>query len=129
MILLPPRLVRVLTSRAERAAPDEACAALLGCWDGRLARVQQLAPLRNTSPHPKRSFLVDPLELLALGEPLGVWHSHPRSPALPSAADRAAATLWPDLLWLISGSDGLRAWQLGLGHRPRALAVVHSAPS
>jgi proteasome lid subunit RPN8/RPN11 len=46
---------------------------------------------------------------------VGAWHSHPGTPATPSARDRAEA--WPDWCYLIVSTDAerareLRAWRL-----------------
>ncbi len=100
---------------AHAAAPREACGLLLGEGE----RVLALAPSRNLAAAAD-AFEIDTalhlrLQRLARARPgrdlLGVWHSHPTGPAVPSARDLAGA--WePRLAWLISAAEGTRGWRL-----------------
>lgn len=104
---------------ATAAAPREACGLLLGTR----GRITALAPSRNLAASAD-AFEIDTALHLRLQRTtrsvVGVWHSHPRGPAVPSARDQAGA--WDAaLLWLITGSDGTRAWRLaahGFGELP-----------
>jgi len=86
--------VRLLST----AHPREACALLLGARSTRGHEVERLAEVRNISDG-EGAFELDPLtwrsiELEARAEGLevvGVWHSHPRTPAAPSPRDRNRA--------------------------------------
>ncbi len=82
------------------AAPDEACALLIGCKQGALWRLERLWPCCNTwvnAAERCHRFAIDPREQLlaqkwarSLGlELLGAAHSHPSSPPVPSATDLA----------------------------------------
>lgn len=111
-ILLPRALAEAMRQLAEAARPAEACGLLVG--QGR--RVTGLAPSRNLSDAAD-AFELDAAMHLSLQRRLrdtgrtviGVWHSHPLSPARPSARDAAGA--WDaSLVWLITGTDGTRAW-------------------
>lgn len=74
---------------------------------GDAAAIAEALPTQNISENPSR-FLIDPkghMDALrrarALGlEVIGFYHSHPHSPAHPSARDLAEAT-YPDLLMMI----------------------------
>ncbi len=63
---------------------------------------------RNVADTPETRYLIDPKELYAAvrassdfdRELVAVYHSHPRSPALPSPTDRAEVR-WPDALYLL----------------------------
>lgn len=100
---------------ADAAAPREACGLLLGQG----ARVLALAPTRNLAAA-EDAFEIDTalhLRLQRLArtrrgrDVLGVWHSHPRGPAVPSARDLEGA--WDaSLLWLITAVEGTRGWRM-----------------
>lgn len=114
---LPPDLLAAMQRLAEAAAPREACGLLLG--DG--GRVVGLAPTANLA-EAADAFEIDAEAHLRLQRRLrdgalrivGVWHSHPRSAAVPSARDLAGA--WDEsLLWAITGTDGTRLWCIEAG--------------
>ncbi len=70
--------------------PDEACGLLFG----RDSRVEHVRPILNTEPSPV-SYSFDPSEQLRVMremesegfELLGIYHSHPDSPPIPSLTD------------------------------------------
>lgn len=115
MLEIPADLLAAMRRLAQAAAPREACGLLLGGGE----RVLALAPSRNLAAA-KDAFEIDTalhlrLQRLARARPgrnvLGVWHSHPRGPAVPSARDLAGA--WdPGLAWLITAAEGTRGWRL-----------------
>ncbi len=108
---------------ARRAKPREACGLLVGA--GR--RVAFAMPIRNIARGRTR-FRLDPAEHIALRRVLravspavgilGVYHSHPRGAAWPSATDVAEA-LYPDWVHLIVGLAGrtsvVRAFRIRRG--------------
>ncbi len=80
--------------------PEEACGFLLGHEHGDLRTITETWPATNVSAeNRKRRFIVDPIDYLhaekkAAAEGLsllGVYHSHPDHPAIPSEHDLAAA--------------------------------------
>jgi proteasome lid subunit RPN8/RPN11 len=80
--------------------PEEACGFLLGSEDEELRRIVEAWPATNVSTeNRKRRFVVEPLDYLkaerkAASEGLsllGIYHSHPDHPAVPSEHDLAAA--------------------------------------
>ena len=117
----------MLRSWFRAAAPEEACALLLGRRVGSLWRLERLWPCRNAWAEPSersQRFAIDPREQLlaqkwarGLGlELLGSAHSHPASAPLPSTTD-LALTASPALM-LIWGplqpaaAAGPRCWWL-----------------
>jgi proteasome lid subunit RPN8/RPN11 len=138
MITLSPELRDVLFAHARREAPVEACGYLGGRREanGDLV-ISRYLPLTNADGVPEHfSFL--PAEQFAAVKKLraeglaavAIWHSHPVSPARPSAEDiRLAfdpsvawliATLLPDGGAAFNGQAGgnlphLRAWWISQG--------------
>ena len=125
--------------------PEEGCALLIGSqgegtslrlehvWPGcnRWGRQQDLQPW-GTGENPGRvsNFLLDPSEQLAAQRwsrlrgcaVIGMAHSHPHSPPVPSAADRCRGV--PHYLMLIlSAQQGLRAWWLEEDRQVRPVPI------
>lgn len=86
-------------------------------------RIIAAQPMKNaTEKNPKTTFLLDPYELIEVesavhnmgNEVVGVYHSHPDHPAVPSPTDRMAATShW--LMVIVQVTEDkiqTRAWQL-----------------
>lgn len=108
-----PRLSRL---RLPRALSDELCAEatatpereVCGLLGGRGELATTRYSLPNVDPDPATGFFIDPrAQLHAMrrmreaGETLlGIYHSHPRGPAEPSARDRALAG-YPGVAYLI----------------------------
>lgn len=104
---------------AQAAYPEEACGLLLG----RIATVEQAWSLRNVAADRRQHYAFDPIDYMqaerradAAGlQVLGVWHSHPDAPPVPSALDKAEA--WPGWSYVIigtsaQGTTGMRSWRL-----------------
>ena len=93
-----------IVAHARGAVPHECCGLLLG-RDGTIVETLRA---RNIADDPATRFLVDPKDHLdgrraarSRGlEIVGFYHSHPRSPAEPSARDRAEFS-YPDHLYAI----------------------------
>ena len=112
-----PAVEAALIAHAAAAAPEECCGLLLGDGD----TIRDSAPARNIADEPVRRYLIDPVDHLAAIrdarrrslEVIGAYHSHPRSPAVPSATDAEAA--FGGFLFLIVGlaaeAPDLRAWR------------------
>lgn len=103
-ICLPAVLYRRLIDEACATPELEICGLLAGSGDACTA----LYPVKNISPAPQRTFYMDPQSQIAAmaamrrgGETmLGIYHSHPTSPAAPSARDVAEAA-YPGVAYLI----------------------------
>jgi proteasome lid subunit RPN8/RPN11 len=125
-LTLPRRLAAELLVQARAALPDEACGLVSGSLssDGGFARA--FHPGRNADASPLR-FSIHPEDLVritfaidAAGEDIvAVFHSHTRSPAVPSATDLRSAT-HPGAYYLVASladaearpEDALRAWRV-----------------
>jgi proteasome lid subunit RPN8/RPN11 len=83
--------------------PHECCGLLVGQDKQTIA----VYPMENTSNSPHDRYMIDPAAMLAVmksirGQDLniiGIYHSHPDHPAVPSERDRELA--WPEYSYLI----------------------------
>lgn len=104
-MILPRAAEDAMLAHAQQAAPGECCGLLVGQGD----RVIRAVSTRNAAADPVRRFVVDPKDYFETIrearteslEVIGVYHSHPRSAAIPSATDRAEA--FADFLFVIVG--------------------------
>ena len=97
------RALDEMIAAAWHAKPSECCGVLLGT----AGAITETAPTRNLADDPNR-FLIDPEGHIAARregrrrglELVGFYHSHPHSPAVPSATDLAEAA-YPGHLYAI----------------------------
>lgn len=120
-IALSPAIYLELVERAREALPNEAC----GLGAGSNGVIVRLYPLTNTAASPER-YTVDPAEQLqayrdiddAGLECLAVYHSHPATPARPSATDLAEA-YDPHVAYIIvslaADTPSVRAFEIQAG--------------
>ena len=117
MLVLPPAFGRIMEAHAAGAAPAEACGLLIGAEaDG----VQTVDGVRTGLSGTPSGYTIAAADFMAAETAArargafvcGVYHSHPRGPATPSALDRALA--WPGFDYVILPGDGsaMRAWRL-----------------
>ena len=104
MIELPRALADALIRLARAGQPDEVCG-VVGLAGEHIVR---LAPVRNAAATPHVRFTFDDdgyrqvMQLEREGLEIGIFHSHPASPAFPSATDRAEMKeTWPHCLQLM----------------------------
>ena len=111
---------------------------LVGRSSADAVEVLRVQPLANRAAAPSR-FEIDPLDLLAAEKNareeglavVGVWHSHPGRPAIPSTTDLESA--WEGLSYLIvsvepDGPDELRSWRLSdAGFREEAVEYLDAS--
>ena len=113
-----------LMAHARSELPNEACALLSGSLAG--GSGTHVHPARNAEASPLR-YNVHPEDLVRItfaiedaGEDLvGIFHSHTRSPAVPSATDRRTAQ-YPDVFYVLATladlsappASALRAWRI-----------------
>jgi [CysO sulfur-carrier protein]-S-L-cysteine hydrolase len=103
-IKLPRFLVNQLLAHAQRHSGYEVC----GLIGARAGAPVACYPVTNIAEHPERLYAMDPTQQIdALRkmrernqELYAIYHSHPRSPAVPSATDLAQAS-YPGILYLI----------------------------
>ena len=111
-------MLAAVVEHSERAKPRECCGVLVGRGDD----ILQAIAARNTADDPNR-YVLDPADHIAIRRNaraaglavIGFYHSHPHSEARPSATDQAEAT-YPDHLYLIVGTDGVRLFRLTGGN-------------
>lgn len=101
---LPEEMRTAIVEHARREAPRECCGVIAGSSGMPL----RLYETRNIAPG-NRLYEIDPTELIELEfrelpkhdmEIVAIYHSHPESPAFPSATDRELA-FWPEAIYLI----------------------------
>jgi proteasome lid subunit RPN8/RPN11 len=121
---IPRSIAHELLAHARAELPNEAVALLGGSFARGEAR--SVHPARNAEGSPLR-YAVHPDDLVRIvfaiedaGEDLvAIFHSHTRSPAMPSATDRRAA-MYPDAFYLLASladpdappERALRAWRI-----------------
>jgi len=115
-LVLDPRHVSAIRQHGEADYPAEVCGLIGGSIEGLQKVAVQLVPLVNQrTDSPRNRYLIDP-ESFRRGEErlerdgldvIGVYHSHPDHPPVPSAFDREHA--WPRLSYVIVGVERGRA--------------------
>lgn len=91
-------------AHARETAPEECCGLLMG--EDEVAR--RVLRCRNVHPTPETRYVIDKAQVFEAfraardfdRELVAIYHSHPRSPALPSATDRAEAQ-WPEAVYVL----------------------------
>lgn len=112
-VRISPGHLESLAEHARACSPNESCALLCGRVRGADAHVSGLVTVANADASPDR-FSVPAQELISAYaraesdglDVVGIFHSHPASPALPSGTDVEYMRINP-VPWLIySGLDG-----------------------
>ena len=120
--------IEVLKRHVEQEYPHEACGFFIGTEENDLRTVTELWPVDNVSAENlRRRFVINPMDYLAAERKaeangmllLGVYHSHPDHPAIPSEHDLASAQ--PFFSYVIAnvtnGNTGdIRSYRLDLDH-------------
>jgi proteasome lid subunit RPN8/RPN11 len=108
-----------LAAHAREDAPDECCGLVWG-RDGVIEEVARAENKRHSPYGFELTFsdLQKANELDDEGYEIGIYHSHPRSPAEPSQTDINLAQ-YPHWIWLIvsleSDEPQIRAWRIADG--------------
>ena len=125
MIIIEPRIRQLLAEDALSTFPDECCGFLFGReeTDGTRLVVDILAVDNSKEGDKRRRFEISPLDYMTAEQHaldhdwtlLGIYHSHPNHPAIPSEHDRKAAQ--PFFSYVIvsvmnSEIDHFRSWLL-----------------
>lgn len=125
MIIIEKEAGTVMNDDAIKAFPDECCGFMFGQENADGNRVVTKAlPIDNSaSENRKRRFVIAPKDYMK-GEKfaadnnlqlLGIYHSHPDHPAIPSEHDRVAAQPWFSYVIISVSKDGVknaRSWVL-----------------
>jgi len=94
--------IKVIEDHARDAFPEECCGFLFG-HPGEPKRMIEARRAKNIASEDRaRRYVIDPLELLRADDEarmrgldlIGIYHSHPNHPAVPSEFDRSRATPW-----------------------------------
>lgn len=99
-ILMPKLIYKQITTYCLNHLPHESCGALLGIQDFATIIIEQFIPLSNIALNRESGFEIDEREWTRLlfdglangNHVMGVIHSHPTTPAIPSYTD--LQTLW-----------------------------------
>ena len=104
MIILEPRIRQLLIDDALNTFPDECCGFLFGREerDGTRLVIDILVVDNSKQGDKTRRFEISPLDYMTAEQHaldhdwtlLGIYHSHPKHPAIPSEHDRIAAQPW-----------------------------------
>ncbi len=123
MLLLPAQGRADLERWVRDGYPHETCGVLVGRSEGAWKHVERCVQARNLAIERAHDrFELDPQDFMAADVAaraeglsiLGLWHSHPDLPAVPSATDRAA--VWKDWSYLIlsvgpNRIEAVRCWR------------------
>ena len=122
-LCVPPAVLADVLAHARAEVPRECCGLLAGRVEGGDGRVVRGFRLVNEAADPATRFVSEPRDMFAAVkamraeglEVLAVYHSHPKSPPVPSRTDRE----WnysPDVVTLIvslaSDPPAVRGWWL-----------------
>lgn len=124
MIRFQPAAEQVMFDDAKTAFPDECCGFMYGIQEGDVRNITIALPINNAATeNRKRRFVISPKDYLK-GEQyaiennvdlLGIYHSHPNHPAIPSEHDRVAAQPFFSYVIISVNEDGVknvRSWLL-----------------
>lgn len=117
-----------LVDHAREESPNECCG-YLRAKDG---AVEEVARAENVYPSRPYGYELDARSLLAANElddagfEVGIYHSHPRSPAEPSQTDINLATYphWTYLIVSLEDEPTVRAWRIADGRVDEEEVVV-----
>lgn len=131
-LTIPAALAEQLLAHARAELPNEACGLLAG--DLGTGRATSYHPARNAEASPLR-YNVHPDDLVRIifgiedddEDLVAIFHSHTRSPAVPSATDRRTAQ-YPDAFYVLATLadpaatpvDAMRAWRILSGESVEA---------
>jgi proteasome lid subunit RPN8/RPN11 len=118
------KIIGQFSSQATDEFPHECCGFLIGNFnDGQVDAVEYVNAKNTMSENKERRFIIDPIEYMKVESSadaqnmslIGIVHSHPNSPAVPSEFDRDHA--FPGFSYIIiSVMEGdvkdFRSWRL-----------------
>ncbi|MEK8126330.1 M67 family metallopeptidase [Paenibacillus filicis] len=105
--------LQFVLDHCRRVWPEEGCGFLFGREDG-IRRISSFIPIDNVAAEPTRSFTMHPQQMIGAlygrGEStdrdklklLGIVHSHPLAPPIPSAHDLRSAWHTLPSQWIVS---------------------------
>lgn len=119
VLQIPYQIARQIADHAQAGYPNEVCGLLAGNRD----RISSAIPITNIAGTPQTHYEINPSDQIkALKqidkdglEWLGIYHSHPKSPPIPSPtdiADSTDSTLKHIIVSLKDSKPKLKAWQI-----------------
>lgn len=150
MILqLLPEHLQIIRTHAESTYPDECCGIILGHATSEGKTVVEVMPTENawnteaadfpdddTEESQRRRYAIAPQVMLKAQREardrslniIGIYHSHPDAPAIPSECDRLYA--WPEYSYIIVSvpkgkAETLQSWSLDDTHQFQPEAIQH----
>lgn len=124
MLYLSPKIQQKIFQDAQRTFPDECCGFLFGHEEGDQRLIAEIRVVKNArETNRKRRFKITANEYLRAElyaeqnnlTLLGVYHSHPNHPSIPSEHDRVAAQPYFSYVIIALKKDefvSLQSWRL-----------------
>jgi proteasome lid subunit RPN8/RPN11 len=123
-VIVPAEILEQMRRHGEETYPHECCGFMLGSAEDGMQRIVEIRSQANERTESKENrFLITPEQFKAAEtaarkarlQLVGIYHSHPDSPARPSEYDRDHA--WPWFSYIIVSvkkgkADEAHAWQL-----------------
>ena len=131
---MPVSVFDQMVAQARAALPAESCGIFAGS-DNRVERLYEMTNIDNSPTH----YTMDPAEQFAVIkdvrsaglEMLAIYHSHPESPARPSAEDIRLA-LTPDVIYIIvsllDGNSAVKGFLINDGDVTEVPVTVGGKP-
>jgi len=132
-----PDVLQHIQQHAEASFPDECCGFLFGQETNTERHIQVAQEVFNVKEGDKRRrFEIHPLDYLKAEQFamehrltfLGIYHSHPQHPAIPSEHDLKQAVpffSYPIVSVMNAQQDHLRSWQLNEAGQFEEEQIVH----
>lgn len=106
----------LIQKELEANKPYEACGILIGTINKSIAQVDKVMPV-SSARRSKMGFELDSKDFNNAWEYarkngreiVGIYHTHPLAPAVPSFGDGKNMENFP-MVWLIAGDDGVKAY-------------------
>lgn len=117
-LAIHPKALEVMKADAEKSFPNECCGFMYGSATDEDRQVLEAVPVVNSKEgDQRRRFEISPLQYIRAEQHaleqgstlLGVYHSHPKHPAIPSEHDRVQAMPWFSYVILNVEEDGVGA--------------------
>ena len=127
---IPRKLINQILEQAQQSPGKEICGLLSSRHSNNSNQPENCYPVSNTSTEPVHHYLMDPKQQIDTfrimrerGEELyAIYHSHPESPATPSAEDLRLAS-YPEALHIIISMSTRGTLQLR-GFRLKDISTV-----
>lgn len=129
LLQLSQEHLQVIRTHAESTYPEECCGIILGYFANESKTVVEVIPTENAwsgetvQDNKRRRYTIAPEVMLKIQKEardrslniIGIYHSHPDNPAIPSESDRILA--WQEYSYIIvsvpNGKAGeLKSWHL-----------------